>query len=500
MGAWTMPNLSVRNSTLPPFTSRTARATSLVTVPDFGLGIRPRGPRIFPSGPTRDIRSRLASPVADREDGHPNLLASAVGQDDRPADHLLGVPRIDAQPDVGFNSRIELGDRRVLGERYGLFRGEPAVAVGGDRGLDLLGRLDVFLPVSLRHLTLLDDLEAHRPRRTFDHLHRRLGLVGVEVLPLGLDDGPDLLLGHAADLLAVRFRRSLLHAGGALEQVHSRRGLEHECEAAVLEDRDLGGDDVTRLRGGALVVGLGELHDVDAVRPERGAHRRRRRRAPGLKLELQDRAYFLLRHLVDLLDLQQVQLHRRLTAEHVDQHLELALLGVDLVDLAVEVGERTVDNAHRLADLELDTDLRRLLLHLLLDGTDLFLLQRHRAVRGTHEARDARRVANDEPRLVRHHHAHQDVAGEDSLLHVAALAVLDLDLVLHRDEHLQDLVLHVHGLDPLLEVLLDLLLVAGVRVDDVPLRLGLGPAGRRALLDCHQCCTYRKRRRISEIP
>src|SRR6266851_2279128 len=137
---------------------------------------------------------RLASPVADREDGHPNLLASAVGQDDRPADHLLGVPRIDAQPDVGFNSRIELGDRRVLGERYGLFRGEPAVAVGGDRGLDLLGRLDVFLPVSLRHLTLLDDLEAHRPRRTFDHLHRRLSLVGVEVLPLGLDDGPDLLL------------------------------------------------------------------------------------------------------------------------------------------------------------------------------------------------------------------------------------------------------------------------------------------------------------------
>src|SRR5438270_9730996 len=57
--------------------------------------------------------------------------------------------------------------------------------------------------------------------------------------------------------------------------------------------------------------------------------------------------------LVDFLDLKQVKLHRRLPAEHVDQHLELALLRVDLVDLAVEVGERSVDNAHRLADLEL---------------------------------------------------------------------------------------------------------------------------------------------------
>src|SRR5258706_16443679 len=134
--------------------------------------------------------------------------------------------------------------------------------------------------------------------------------------------------------------------------------------------------------------------------------------------------------LVDLLDLKQVELDGRLAAEHVDQHLELALLRVDLVDLAVEVGERSINDAHRLADLELDADLRRLLLHLLLDGANLFLLQMHRAVRGTHEARDTRRVANDEPRLVRHHHAYEDVAGKDSLLYVAALAVLDLDLVL----------------------------------------------------------------------
>src|SRR5258708_2172109 len=103
---------------------------------------------------------------------------------------------------------------------------------------------------------------------------------------------------------------------------------------------------------------------------------------------------------VDLLDLQQVELYRRLASEHVDQHLELALLRVDLVHLAVEVGERSVDDAHRLADLELDPDLRRFLLHLLLDRPNLFFLKRDGAVRGPDEARHARSVADHEPRLV----------------------------------------------------------------------------------------------------
>src|SRR5713226_8396909 len=81
--------------------------------------------------------------------------------------------------------------------------------------------------------TLFDDLETHRPRRAFDHLHRGLGLEGVEVLALGLDDLPDLLLGDAPDLLAVRLRRSFLDSGGTLEQVHRGRRLEDEGERAV---------------------------------------------------------------------------------------------------------------------------------------------------------------------------------------------------------------------------------------------------------------------------
>src|SRR5438105_13843463 len=58
---------------------------------------------------------------------------------------------------------------------------------------------------------------------------------------------------------------------------------------------------------------------------------------------------YLYVRLVDFLDLQKVELDRRLSAEHVDQHFQLALLCVDLVDLAVAVGERPVHDARALS-------------------------------------------------------------------------------------------------------------------------------------------------------
>src|ERR1035441_9905398 len=68
------------------------------------------------------------------------------------------------------------------------------------------------------------------------------------------------------------------------------------------------------------------------------------------------------------LDLEKVELDGRLAPEHVDQHLELALLGIHLGDLAVEVGERPVGDAHILADLVFHGHLGwGLGLHLLLD-------------------------------------------------------------------------------------------------------------------------------------
>ncbi|MNE25308.1 hypothetical protein D3C80_1186330 [compost metagenome] len=50
-----LPNLSTLKSILPAFTSSTALPTSIVTVPVFGFGIKPRGPRIRPNAPTLPI-------------------------------------------------------------------------------------------------------------------------------------------------------------------------------------------------------------------------------------------------------------------------------------------------------------------------------------------------------------------------------------------------------------------------------------------------------------
>ena len=55
-----MPAFSARNSTAPPLEAATAAVTSIVTVPTFGFGIRPRGPSTLPRRPTSGIMSGVA--------------------------------------------------------------------------------------------------------------------------------------------------------------------------------------------------------------------------------------------------------------------------------------------------------------------------------------------------------------------------------------------------------------------------------------------------------
>ena len=75
MGAWTTPALSTRNSTRPAFISFTACSTLKVTVPTFGLGIRPRGPRIRPMRPTTPIISGVGDHFVEVQ---PALVFDAV--------------------------------------------------------------------------------------------------------------------------------------------------------------------------------------------------------------------------------------------------------------------------------------------------------------------------------------------------------------------------------------------------------------------------------------
>ena len=64
-GTCTMAVLSTRYSTLPALMSAMALATSGVTVPLLGFGMRPLGPRTRPMRPTRPIMSGVATQTSN---------------------------------------------------------------------------------------------------------------------------------------------------------------------------------------------------------------------------------------------------------------------------------------------------------------------------------------------------------------------------------------------------------------------------------------------------
>src|SRR5215203_3920992 len=176
----------------------------------------------------------------------------------------------------------------------------------------------------------------------------------------------------------------------------------------------------------------------------------------------------------ELGDLRELELDRRLASEDVDQHLELELILVELDDLAGEVGEGTFLDADGLADLVLEARLGArgdLLLGLALlaeERLDVAPRQGRGLGALAHEPGHPRRVADDEPRRVVETGAHEQVAGEHLPLGDDALAVLEVDVVLHRDDDLVDGIFRVHRHDARFEVLLDLLLVARLGVDHEP--------------------------------
>lgn len=81
---------------------------------------------------------------------------------------------------------------------------------------------------------------------------------------------------------------------------------------------------------------------------------------------------------------------------------------------------------------------------------------------------DARRVAHNVPRIVIEKHFDQHVAGEEALFLLLTFAVLDFGDGFLGHFHAENLVAHVHRLDAALEIDLDLVFVAGVRVNDIP--------------------------------
>src|SRR5580765_1720050 len=321
IGVCTFPALSTRNSTLPALTSRTARATSKVTVPSFGFGMSPRGPSTLPSRPTCPIRSGVPTAVS-------NSIQPPCTRSTRSSAPITSAPA--SRASRSFSPLAKTATRTVLPMPGGSTTAPRTIwsaCLGStpsrkDRSTDsanfapgialrtpiasssecCLSGATFATAASYRLLTIvamfvsvsaLNDVDAHAAGGAFDDAHRGVHVVGVEVDQLGLGDLAHLLLGDLADLVLVRDRRGLGDAGRALEQHGRRRRLHHEGEGPVLVDRHHHRQDQALFPPGLRVEALAELHDVDAVLAEGRAHRRRGIGLAGRDLQLDDRLQLL---------------------------------------------------------------------------------------------------------------------------------------------------------------------------------------------------------------
>src|SRR5213595_1379426 len=80
-------------------------------------------------------------------------------------------------------------------------------------------------------------------------------------------------------------------------------------------------------------------------------------------------------------------------------------------------------------------------------------------------------------------HVHDEVTGEKFPCGLAFFAFLDFGNALSRDEHFVDDVAHLLGFNALLDIILDLVLLAGEYVHNVPLILGCECLGHIKLVN-----------------
>src|SRR5581483_242922 len=174
---------------------------------------------------------------------------------------------------------------------------------------------------------------------------------------------------------------------------------------------------------------------------------------------------------LDALDLQAVELYGCLAAEHVDQYLQLTLLGINLVHGTIKALERTIGNADHLTNGEVDLVFGLFNAHALVDLFDLIVGKRRRFGAGADEAGDGRRIAHDVPSVFAHFHLYEYIALEDSFFYHTALTVFDLDHFLFRHQDLEDLVFHIQRTCALADAFSYFFFVAAVGMDSIPVFL-----------------------------
>src|SRR6266566_1789385 len=316
VGACTMPLLSTRNSIFPAFSSLTARATSMVTVPALGLGMSPRGPNTLPSGPSCPMTSGVATMTS--VSSQPSLIfctysmptksapAASASRPARSPARGLSCPCRAAGSRCRARSGPRAWDRRPGGPRCRPTRRtwrtpSPSPFRPLRAGCRACGaRASRRRPGSAcRARASVHYLQPHRASRAGHHFHRGVQVVRVQIGHLDLGDLFQLRARDLPHLLPVGGGGSLLDAGFLLEEHGGRGRLRNEGEGPVLVDRHLDRRDHPLRLGRLGIELLDELHDVHAVRPQGRAHRRRGSRLPGGHLELHHCSN-RLRHLMSL--------------------------------------------------------------------------------------------------------------------------------------------------------------------------------------------------------
>src|ERR1700730_14084104 len=141
---------------------------------------------------------------------------------------------------------------------------------------------------------------------------------------------------------------------------------------------------------------------------------------------------------LDLFHLRILQIDRGRAPENRHCNFDPRLLFVDLLDEAVERGERSVAYANLFADLEGHRRLWPLdpFLDLAHDAHRLGIADRGRPTAAAEKPGDLGGVLDEVPSLVAHIHLDQHIAWEEFALRADFGAALDLDDLFGRDEDL----------------------------------------------------------------
>src|ERR1700728_1242000 len=312
-----MPALSVRYRTWPDFAFFTASATFGVTVPTLGFGIRPRGPKIWPSWPTMRMASGLA--MTTSKSIWPALTFSA-----RSSKPTMSAPA--ALAASAFLPWVNTATRTVLPVPCGITV-EPRTCWSDlvastpkftDTSTDSLNFAVANSLTSLRASSMEYDLpggsfsfqvlvrlatagmshsfhvDAHAAGAARDGANGRIEIGGGQIGHFHLGDVLELLARYLAHLCGVGSRAALGKAEGLGDEHRGRRRLHDEGKAAVAVHGDHYWGRQAFFQGLSLrIERLAELHDVHALLTQRGTHRR-----TGVRLSCRDLQLDITRNLL----------------------------------------------------------------------------------------------------------------------------------------------------------------------------------------------------------